>query len=313
VIFWNIIIVFPGKWVKIHVKLKGGVLMNQKQMSTAAESVAIVRAIEALRPAGTRICYDPIAKLLVSSVKVFLSNWFIDAGFYNRLSKPGTIEFIVARERYIDDYLRECLNDGIDQIVILGAGFDTRAYRINGIDKVRVFEVDSPVTQEVKKERLKMAIGQLPGNVTFVPADLDAQDLGERLVASGYDESAKTLFIWQGVTVYMTSDGVYNTLRFIANHSAKGSSVIFDYFYTETLKNMKIKTKRSITGVMGEGLIFGIDKGKVEPLLGQLGFKEVHSADSNELKRLYFIGSTSLRPIADGIAIVSARVEGYKG
>ena len=89
----------------------------------------MVRAIEASRPEGKRICYDPVARALVSGIKVALSKLVIDSGIYDRFFAPGggAIGFITARERYIDDFLKTCLSEGLDQVVILGAGFDTRA------------------------------------------------------------------------------------------------------------------------------------------------------------------------------------------
>jgi methyltransferase (TIGR00027 family) len=101
----------------------------------------------------------------------------IDSGINERMSR-GALAFITARERYIDDFLTACLSEGLDQVVILGAGFDTRAYRIAGIEKTRVFEVDQPATQEVKLKRLKKVIDSLPSHVTFVLVDFNTQALG---------------------------------------------------------------------------------------------------------------------------------------
>jgi hypothetical protein len=102
--------------------------MKQKQSSTTAEGMALVRAIEASRPPDKRICYDPIARALVNPISVFLSKLVIDSGIYDRLFAPGVgaIEFITARERYIDDFLKARLSEGLDQVVILGAGHGPR-------------------------------------------------------------------------------------------------------------------------------------------------------------------------------------------
>ncbi len=123
-----------------------------------------MRAIEASRPPDKRICYDPIARALVNPIMVFVSKLVIDSGIYDRFFAPGVgaIEFITARERYIDDFLKACLSEELDQVVILGAGFDTRAYRVAGIEQTRVFEVDHPTTQEVKLKRLKKVIDPCP-------------------------------------------------------------------------------------------------------------------------------------------------------
>jgi methyltransferase (TIGR00027 family) len=112
-----------------------GFFMREKQQPiNTAEGMAIVRAIEASKPEGKRICYDPIARSLVSGIKFTHSKMVIDSGIYGRMFK-GAIEFITVRERYIDDFLAKCLSEELDQVVILGAGFDTRAYRIQGIGR----------------------------------------------------------------------------------------------------------------------------------------------------------------------------------
>ena len=292
--------------------------MRQKQSSATAEGLALARAIETARPAGVRICYDPIARSLVNPVSYTLSKLVIDSGLYARLSK-GAMEYITARERYVDDFLKACLAEGLDQVVLLGAGFDTRAYsgvgRIPGIEQTRVFEVDHPATQALKLKRLKKVVDPLPAFVTFIPVDFNTQTLGERLFAGGYDEQGKTLFIWQGVTMYLTPEGVDGTLAFIANHSRPGSAVIFDYLYNETLADTDhagVKRVRRAVQALGEGYHFGIDEGQVEPFLARRGFCDVRNATTEDLWRLYLTGPNAGRApdTGMGIAIASARVKG---
>lgn len=284
--------------------------MKKKHSSTTAEGMALIRAIESAKPEGVRICYDPYARALLPGISYTLSKLVIDSGIYNRIAKGG-IEFITARERYIEDFLKTCLGEGLDQVVILGAGFDTRAYHIAGIEKTRVFEVDHPDSQEEKLKRLKKVIDPLPDHVTFVAVDFNTQTLSERLPSSGYNEQGKTLFIWQGVTVYLTMEGVDSTLAFIANHSGPGSAVIFDYFYNETLRDTsrpEVRMMQRTARVTGEGFLFGIDQGQIEPFLTRRGFHAVHNAKGEDLKRLYFTGPNAGREVPSGCDIVSARV-----
>lgn len=283
--------------------------MKQNKASYTAEGMVLVRAVEASKPEEERICYDPMACSLTSGIKLALCKLLIDSGIYERIM-PGVLAYIAVRERYIDDFLKDCLLEGFDQIVILGAGFDTRAYRIPEIEKTRVFEIDHPATQAVKLKRLQKVINPLPDYVTFVPVDLNTQTLGERLLASGYNEQGKTLFIWQGVTMYLTLEGINSTLSFIADHSGSRSAVIFDYCYSKTLQemNMKIKTAQWILRMIGERVIFGIDEGQIEPFLSQRGFQDVHNVTSDDLKRLYLTGTNAKRAILTGVGIVTARV-----
>ena len=286
--------------------------MADTKASRSAEGVAGIRAIETLRPEADRIVSDPYAKALVPGGIMFsISMWIIKSGLYDRMA-PGAIAFILGRERYIDDYLRACLSEGFNQIVILGAGFDTRAFRIPGIEQTRVFEIDQPATQAVKLERLKKVIDPLPAYVTFIPADLNSQKLGEVLRSGGYDELGKTLFIWQGVIYFLKPEGVDSTLAFIAGHSGPDSAVIFDYIYNETLHDTTQGYGKALAraGKMsGEPYVFGINRGQVGSFLAQRGFCDVIDMPIEDLKPKYFTGPNVARAIVTGdSAIASARV-----
>jgi methyltransferase (TIGR00027 family) len=284
--------------------------MKKKQSSASAAGVALLRTIESEKPESERICYDPYAKAMISGGIAFaLSKLIITLGFYERMA-PGAVAFVAVRERYIDDFLKTCLSEVFTQIVILGAGFDTRAYRTPGIENTRVFEVDQSATQVVKLERLKKVIDPLPANVSFVPMDFNSQELGECLQNAGFNERDKTLFIWQGVTYFLTGKGVDSTLSFIAHHSGEGSAVIFDYFYNHILRDPhRADTKRlkQAARISGEEYLFGIDEGDVEQFLIQRGFSEICNVELEDLKRLYFQGTNASRVVPSGIAIVSAR------
>ncbi len=284
--------------------------MKQNQSSQSALGVAIFRAIESQKPEAQRICYDPFARAFIPTTSYLLVKLFVDSGLYERLG-PGAIGFITVRERYIDDYLKACLAEGLDQVVILGAGFDTRPYRIPGIEKIHVFEIDYPATQETKRKGLKKVIDPLPGDITFLPVDFNSQSLGECLQSSSYNEHAKTLFIWQGVTYFLEAKSVDSTLEFIANHSGPGSSVIFDYMDNEIFQdpnNSYGKALKRAGKMSGEDYMFGIDRGQVEPFLTQRGFRHVHNITLEELKQRYFTGVNAERTVPRDIAIVSAEV-----
>ena len=204
--------------------------MKRNQSSLTAVGIAIVRAIESEKPAGDRLVYDPYARRFVNSGLFRFVDCFYRLGLGDRKG-PGVWEFLVARERYIDDYLEARLDEGLEQLVILGAGFDARAYRFDRLkrDAIRVFEVDHPATQAAKLEKLEAIFGKPPSHVTYVAIDFNRETLGGRLADCGYDESKRTLFIWQGVTEYLTPDAVDETLAFVRDHSAPGSSIVFDY------------------------------------------------------------------------------------
>ncbi len=211
------------------------------------------------------------------------------------------MNFAVARERYVNDLIVDELRRGLDQIVILGAGFDTRAYRLPGLSGTKVFEVDHPVTQAQKRRALQ---GVVEPQVIFVPVDFNGDDLGERLRAAGYSESAKTLFVWQGVIMYLAPEGIDHTLGFVAQHSGPGSTVVFDTFYEGALKGPQNAAMTFFTRALGETIIFGIPEAEIKPFLERRGFAEVSYVDGAGLKRLYGATATGSRDAA----IVTARV-----
>ena len=284
--------------------------MKRNQSSLTAEGIAMARALESSKPAGERVCYDPYARQFVGACLWILGK--ATMGYATRRS-PGVLEFLVARTRFIDDYLQFCIADGIEQLVILGAGFDTRAYRFVQLRGcVKVFEVDHPATQQVKIAKLRKILGELPNDVAFVPIDFDRETL-DQLFTRGYDRWLKTLFIWEGVTMYLAADAVDATLAFIAGNSGAGSSIVFDYIYRAaldgTMKENEVKSMQRWRSVTGEGLVFGIQKGRIDGFLSQRGFENIVNADGDALKCAYFAGANQCeRVVAPVYAIVHADV-----
>jgi methyltransferase (TIGR00027 family) len=287
--------------------------MRKNQSSMTAMGIAIVRGIESEKPENERICYDPYARQLVNGALYHFVRFFDRLG-YSEIRGPGVMGFLTVRDRHIDEHLKSCLADGIEQLVILGAGLDARAYRFDELKTgVKVFEVDHPASQQEKLNKLKQIFGQVPAHVTYVAIDFNTQALDKRLFECGYDEKRKTLFIWQGVTQYLTPAAVDETLAFIARHSGAGSSVIFDYMYPTlldgTIKRGEVDNMRSKQWLSGESMVFGIPEGKVTEFLEQRGFINVLNADHTFLHERYFTGSNKKRTIAYGYAIASAVVK----
>lgn len=285
--------------------------MTDTRASRSAQGVALIRAIETQRPAAERICTDPLARALIpGGISYYLSKLAVDLGVFERMA-PGAASFIAIRERYIDDLLIECLAQGCAQVVILGAGLDSRAFRIPGIERARVFEVDQAETQSLKRQRLRRVIDPIPPHISFISVDFNTQQLGQRLAEGGYREQATTLFIWQGVTYFLTDQGVDSTLAFIAQHAGRGSQVVFDYCYSEMLRDTGQgygKALRRASRISGETYLFGIDEGHAAGFLTARGFCNVRDESIEQIGARYLTGPSAGRTVAKGIAIATAAV-----
>ena len=282
--------------------------MNKSQSSITARGAAFARALESSLPAGERVCCDPLARQMISTPFYLFCKLF--AG-YGEARAPGLLGFIAARTRFIDDYLQGCLAGGLEQLVILGAGLDSRAYRFEQLKERQVFEVDHPATQQGKIEKVKKILGDLPRHVVYAPIDFNQKTL-HKLLDLGYDEQRQTLFIWEGVTYYLAAEAVDNTLAFVSAHSGQGSSIIFDYVYASALtaahKRGEVARIQRYRRFTGEGLVFGIEEGKVEEFLSRRGYTHITNTASQDLKQAYFTGVHQNRPVASIYAIVHARV-----
>jgi methyltransferase (TIGR00027 family) len=154
--------------------------------------------------------------------------------------------------------------------------------------------------------------GEPPKHVSYMAIDFNQESLGRRLAECGYDERRKTLFIWQGVTEYLTPEAVDKTLAFVHDRSAPGSSIIFDYVDPTILKGApkhgEVSSLRRYGRLSGETLVFGIRVDEAETFLVTRGFASIKNADHTDLERLYFANAKVARNVASGYAIASAVV-----
>ncbi len=283
--------------------------MKKAQSSITAQGMAVFRAGETQKSAGERICYDPLARLFVNPWLYYVERAF--NGLAEWIS-PGVAGFVVARCRYIDDYLEKCLQECAVQVVILGAGLDSRAYRCEELKgRAIVFEVDQPATQAAKIARLKRIFPELPQHVIYVPIDFNEETL-DKLADHGYSHARKTLFIWEGVVAYLRPDAVDATLAWVRANSASGSSIVFDYIYPSAFSGKHLRAEVRLSQLThrfsGEPLVFGIEKEQIVDFMTQRGFTAVVNASAEDLRQQYFTGPNQGRPIADIYAIVYAAV-----
>ena len=266
--------------------------MDHDRLTLSAMAAASIRAVESYRK--DRLFTDRFARgfmkpswrILVDILRLPL----VGAGFLAVRERqfPGTMGGLICRTRYIDDTLSTALKEGLDQVVILGAGFDSRACRIPGIKTVHVFEVDHPAPQAWKKKCLKKMLGTLPSHITFVPIDFDQQSLSDEMAAAKFTTNARTFFIWEGVTQYITAEAVDATFQYVKCAGPK-SKIVFTYIRRDIIDGTYKDAQKwkSITQQAGVPWIFGIDPGELDTYLAERGFTLVDHVGASLYQERY--------------------------
>jgi len=188
-----------------------------------------------------RECYsgpDDIAYLLVPSLFKLLIKFRWPFDIFKRIFfARGIYEYVIARTTYFDAVFTEALEKGFDQIVIFGAGFDSRALRFSKCNKdTRIFELDAPITQQEKRKAYLSKRLTIPKNLIFIPIDFNKDCLAKKTAGAGFIAGKKSLFMLEGVTMYLSQAAIESTFRFIEDVSATGSMVVFDYIYGGVLR-----------------------------------------------------------------------------
>lgn len=293
--------------------------MKEGKASFSAEIIAAMRALESQRPEHLRICYDPYARYLIRSrfrkvaqTRLFtkLLYWFVER------KGPGLPAGIAARTRYIDDIVKQEVANGVQQVVIMGAGLDMRAFRLEELKDIPVFEVDFPATQQLKQQ--KLAAIDLPerNQLHYVPIDFIKDELGDVLAKAGYEHHLKTLFIWEGVTMYLDAASVDRTLAFVASNSGKGTTLYFDYFLLSVLDGrctypeaIAVRETRSFNSDGIEKYTFGIEDSEINRFLSKRGFTLLEHMTGESLKERYFHGENAKRYVFRICGFVHAQVQ----
>ena len=257
-----------------------------RKASTTAILVAAVRASH-LRWNPSPIVSDQYASAMVTPFWRLVANYWLPnrlvVDVLLRTLKP-THTVIILRIRYAEDRLREAISTGVQQYVILGAGLDTFALRHRGTtDRLRIYEVDHPASQQMKRQQLGR-IGPLPSNLALVPVDFEADRLDAALIEAGFDPEAPAFFAWLGVTCYLTTEAVRDTIGQIAAVAAPGSRVVFDYRYP-----------RRLVPAAGLALVEKMDRfveRRGEPMRSEYSPDEIDA----EMKRAGFTASDHVSP-----------------
>ena len=275
--------------------------MQADRSSRTAQVMAFFRALESRRPASIRLLSDtfaatvlpPIVRKVVALARSPLLSSMIAAFVDHRW--PGARTSAVARTRLIDDWATAAVRDGARQVVILGAGFDSRAWRLPALAGVPVFEVDHPATSQAKRRGL-IAAGLDPARTVQVAIDFDREPLAETLAKSGMDMRARTAVIWEGVTNYLTADAIDAVLLWVSSLTA-GSTLAFTYVHSDVLSYPETfegadRILRSVAKA-GEAWTCGIDPAHLSGRLQSLGLKLVEDLGANDYRSRYWRSAQS--------------------
>ena len=192
-----------------------------------AQGVAKQRLIETLAKPDKRIINDPYADRFVMGAGLIKLMGHDLSVWVTKKFAPGFHEHLISRTRFIDDLIKDSAASGSEQYVILGAGYDLRAHRLELPSSLNIFEVDQPEVQARKRSNLPK---ELPNseNVTYVSVDFNHQSLTEQLLAAGFDQSKSTVFTLEGVSQYITKEAVSSTVKELAALTSKSK---LNFFY----------------------------------------------------------------------------------
>lgn len=212
---------------------------------------------------------------------------------------PGVRGGILCRKRYIDDKLVDMLGYGLQTLVILGAGMDTRAYRIPELASLLVYEVDLPETIDAKNAVLWRLFGKVPDNVRLVPVDFDRQELGGALQETGYSRECISFFIWEGVTQYISEAAVNGVLEFLKS-AYRGSRLVFTFIRKDFIDGQKMYDLDALyrqTRLKKDFWQFGMQPDEVGDILEAYGWRELEQVGSAEYQQRYLQPAGRVMPV----------------
>lgn len=275
--------------------------MKEGKASRTAQYMALFRALETTRPAGARLFNDPYAiSFLASGLKkaTQLSRLpFIRALVYKIIHRkiPGALSSGIARTKYIDDLLQYAINNGAQQVLILGAGFDTRGLRLGFLRNTPVIEIDHPSTSSYKANVLKTSLIRLPDNILYYQLDFNKESLDDMMSWNPVDLTKPTAIIWEGVTNYLTGPAIENVFRFLSRFTG-GSYIIFTYVHQLVLDNPQLfygaEKLLSDLDKLEERWTFGFKPEELKDYLNDFNWALLEDKGAVEYRRKYMPHNT---------------------
>jgi methyltransferase (TIGR00027 family) len=291
--------------------------MQDGKASQTAQYITFCRALETQEQPGRRLFNDQFAFALLSgSYRMFarmahlpilgkLVYAILDLGW------PYTRSSAVVRTRAIDDLVRDAIQSGARQLVLLGAGLDSRGSRLDEAREIEVFEVDHPATQRVKRERLHACMGKLPTNIRYVAVDFERDALEAKLIESAYNPAVQAVVVWEGVIDYLTESAVQSSLAVLARLLAPSSLLIFTYTHKGALDGSKAfpgaRRWRSLSSVCGEPFLFGFNPDTLSEVLKPHRFQLQSDASTEEIAQRYCSPLGRIEPGNRAYRVATAR------
>ena len=259
--------------------------MQSEKPSRTALAAAFHRAAHQVLEQG-RIFADPLAVPILGEDAAAIAREAEERPSGRRMRL-----FIAVRTRFAEDALAAAVEGGVRQLVVLGAGLDTYAYRGAMRNRVRIFEVDHPATQAWKRQRLAEAAISLPPALTFAPIDFERETLAGGLEAAGFDRAQPTFFTWLGVVPYLTEEAIWLTLGYIAS-LPNGAHVVFDFSDPPDSFSPEMRAshdrRAAHVSELGEPWRTYFVPEKLRAKLMALGFREVEDLGPPQIAARYF-------------------------
>ena len=266
-----------------------------------AQGVAKQRLIETIAGPEKSVINDPYAdKFVIGSGVIKLMGHRLNVWLSSKLA-PGFHEHLISRTRFIDDLIEKTAKEGIEQYVILGAGYDSRANRLNLPPSLKIFEVDQPEVSDIKLSKLPKDLPNLE-NITYVNVDFSYQSLSEQLLTAGFDQTKSTIFTLEGVSQYITKEAVSSTIQELSSITKDAKSIFFMSYVDELLNkdpaacfgkgypnpSKKANLIQTLSAKVGEPWISFYRDEEIESILAENGYSMKENVTLEDLNSLYF-------------------------
>ena len=266
-----------------------------------AQGVAKQRLIETIAGPEKSVINDPYAdKFVIGSGVIKLMGHRLNVWLTSKLA-PGFHEHLISRTRFIDDLIEKSAKEGVQQYVILGAGYDSRANRLNLPPSLKIFEVDQPEVSDIKLSKLPKDLPNLE-NITYVNVDFSYQSLSEQLLTAGFDQTKSTIITLEGVSQYITKEAVSSTIQELSLITKDARSIFFMSYVDELLNkdpeacfgkgypnpSKKANLIQTLSAKVGEPWISFYRDEEVESILAENGYSMKENVTLEDLNSLYF-------------------------